>query len=313
MKMLTKLRAGATTGVTFAALSLALFLTSGTAQADAGVFGLCLSASSIGGTSSTYNGGTCSASYGAAGTFTASGAGAGHTGTGFPSGGVTATDSGGNASAFGDIASGILRDKAVGIGQAFANTILDDTLHFIITDSATTANITVTAHMGGTNTGTGSYGDSMTLLFGGASFGWSTTSNPPQFGTKCGGCAPLGWVSTSFTNETASGFDFTGVYQLNTANLTTMNPFVNLGLSVGCTVETCDYSNTGTINLILPSDVKYTSDSGVFLTAVPATVPEPSSWTLLSGGLMLAGYLMRKRNRAGSSRDGAPPEHRASL
>jgi hypothetical protein len=47
----------------------------------------------------------------------------------------------------------------------------------------------------------------------------------------------------------------------------------------------CDYSNTGQLSLMLPSDVTYTSASGVFLTQAASSAPEPSSLLLIGLGL----------------------------
>lgn len=59
-----------------------------------------------------------------------------------------------------------------------------------------------------------------------------------------------------------------------------------------------NYQNTGTIKLILPPGVTYTSDSGVFLTG--GAVPEPSAWALMLAGVGGVGAMMRMRRRTAS-------------
>ncbi len=54
----------------------------------------------------------------------------------------------------------------------------------------------------------------------------------------------------------------------------------------------CDFK--AKLTLSVPTAVTYTSDSGVFLTGVP----EPATWTLLTGGLGFLGAATRRRRAA---------------
>jgi hypothetical protein len=58
-----------------------------------------------------------------------------------------------------------------------------------------------------------------------------------------------------------------------------------------------NYQNTGTIKLILPPGVTYTSDSGVFLTGASA-VPEPTTWALMLAGFGGLGAALRVHRRS---------------
>jgi len=71
---------------------------------------------------------------------------------------------------------------------------------------------------------------------------------------------------------------------------------MQLSLSTDCFKAICGFDHTGTIGLVLPSDVSFTSDSGVFLSA--AAVPEPAS-----SALLLAGSGSAVRSRAGAQRE----------
>jgi hypothetical protein len=62
---------------------------------------------------------------------------------------------------------------------------------------------------------------------------------------------------------------------------------------------TCDFGNTQTVALSLPTNVSFTSASGVFLSAgnPSITVPEPESITLLAFSLIGFSAARRKNNQ----------------
>lgn len=101
-----------------------------------------------------------------------------------------------------------------------------------------------------------------------------------------------GWVSSQIVAESPNSFIFNGVYALDGVSSTVP---VLVELQTQCLEQaSCDFSNTGAISFALPSNVTFTSDSGVFLTQ---TTPEPASWGMMLGGLLLVagGVVRRKR------------------
>jgi hypothetical protein len=60
---------------------------------------------------------------------------------------------------------------------------------------------------------------------------------------------------------------------------------------------TCDFGNTQTVALSLPTNVSFTSASGVFLSAadLTAAAPEPEFITLFISGLIAFGALCGNR------------------
>lgn len=100
------------------------------------------------------------------------------------------------------------------------------------------------------------------------------------------------WASANFVSSSPNDGVFQGVYAL--VGSTVVLP-LTLSLVVDCEDGcTADFSNTGMIGLSLPSNVSFTSASGVFLTATP----EPSSWTMmLIGGAGVVIGIARRRTR----------------
>jgi hypothetical protein len=91
-----------------------------------------------------------------------------------------------------------------------------------------------------------------------------------------------GWNAFSFTNSTQTGFDFTGTLTVSDGEVVPIQFLQQIECGDG---TICDYSDTAQMSLILPSDVTYTSASGVFLTQEPVSTPEPSSVMLLAAGI----------------------------
>ncbi len=125
-----------------------------------------------------------------------------------------------------------------------------------------------------------------------ASAGWSKTSyasfvqNAPFYENR-GDAALSGgsWVQNS-----RNLMQFDGWLDIVGASAT-INP--TLFLSVNCDIGlVCDYGSTAKFSFVgLPASVSYSSDSGVFLTAVP----EPQSWAMLLAGMVALGLVARRR------------------
>jgi hypothetical protein len=103
-----------------------------------------------------------------------------------------------------------------------------------------------------------------------------------------------GWVSQNIISESADSFIFSGVYALSGSS--DVLP-IELELKAECQGDaSCDLSHTGAVGFTLPSNVTFTSQSGVFLTQPLTTAtPEPSYAAVI--GLGIGGIVMLTRRR----------------
>jgi len=200
-----------------------------------------------------------------------------------------------------DLSAGVLRAfvGASSGGRGIAGAQMKDNLTFQVLAGGTSS-ITVTAHLDGSfmPNELRNYGLSQSMnlsFFGQASFsqvaGKVNPTSPYYFGNNgaSGYSPPSGWQSYSFSNQSASGFDFVGTLAVTDGQ----RMGLNFNLGVDCQEAVCDFGSTGRIGFILPSNVRFTSDSGVFLTA--GAIPEPETWALMLGGLALVGGVARRR------------------
>jgi hypothetical protein len=194
-----------------------------------------------------------------------------------------------SSSAAADLSSGTLEALDAGTvgGQASSVVELFDTLTFTVAGAAgsTMTTIGFNAALEGSDPDTGISNIDFALVVGqgaqgstDAAFSYNTFSPPITV-------AELGWTSESVSSATLFSFGFQGTV---TGQGATFADTIDLKLSITCTSETCDYSHTGMVTLNLPSNVTFTSASGVFLTSQQSEVPEPTSAAMALAGLIAA-------------------------
>jgi hypothetical protein len=197
--------------------------------------------------------------------------------------------------------------QGVGYGVAQSEAIASDTLHFTIAGATGSTVTPITVHW--KMDGSWSYNPNAWSgeVYGGLILGGTVradmagdNTHPLAFVTAYGRTGESGWASSSYASDTFTNIDFTGVYNL-------VGPSVDLPMYLSLFVNpagglypdgytavgtTIDFSNTGAVTLDLPSNVSFTSDSGVFLT------PEPMTLLLLGLGLGRLTLAGRRKNTA---------------
>ena len=195
--------------------------------------------------------------------------------------------------------SGCCSGQDGGHGVSYAENT--DVLHFDIAGAGagTTTVIGVSFHVHGNMDAFTPLGDSeggltAVLALGGGFFEGSVNSGPNAYTPSFSEAGQTGgWLTDSVTQNAPGDFTFNATYGLTGASQ-------DLGvveyLEASCGNGTaCDYAHTGTIAFSLPSNVTFTSDSGVFLTG---GVPEPATWALMLVGTAGLGAVLRRRRDA---------------
>jgi MYXO-CTERM domain-containing protein len=236
-------------------------------------------------------------------------------GAGLTSGALTVTDvysptgGVGISTTYANLVQGVLKDysnaqgpEIPGFGytrlRAVSTSGFEDTAHFTITDASPMVTVTLNAHLDGTNGNEG--GDPLAHYSVVQEFGYDTTvlgcwqSTGPSssaFG-KCTG----GTIPAVYTNQAATGFDATATFQVSTASAHLIWATLQTDCSEGML---CDYGHTATFSFTLPSDVTFTSDSGLF-SQLPASSPTPEPGTAALVVVALGGLWRWRRHKAKS-------------
>ncbi len=196
----------------------------------------------------------------------------------------------------------------VGSGQAGGHGVSTagayDTLHFSVggATAQTITTIAVAFHVHGATDAFTPAGDSVAILstvlqLGGGYFQGNILSNGSTnyLPVLSEGPPPSGWLTESLSPDGPGNFTFHGTLALTGA---TQDLGVVEYLYANCGDGTsCDYAHTASVSFTLPSNVTYTSDSGVFLTQPAGGVPEPTTWTLMLAGAAAIGATLRNRRR----------------
>ena len=219
----------------------------------------------------------------------------------------------GSASAAADLATGQVHLYAsgkvsggdTGVG-ANAKAVLSDTLHFTVAgaNASTVTLIPVGFTVAGTFNGSSpafysggslyygfQFGDARAYEFG--DYGAGTVNYPaggsPTYAFPDSGPLTAGWQSFSVSSYDPSDTRVSGVYAITGASADIPISFY-LEIRAGGNV-TLDYSNGSGVSIGQVDGVSFTSDSGVFLSAVP----EPDTWALMLAGFAVLGGLARRR------------------
>jgi len=186
-------------------------------------------------------------------------------------------------------------------GQSDSSSELNDRLHFRIAGASadTTTLIGVSLTLGGLISGSSGYaGVSTQLNFGNAYLVDNILASPASLPHISSTYAP-GWSSYSFSSNAPDLITFNGVYALN-------GPQVDLAFVAAVGAESSlgmSYDYIQQLQLTgLPSNVTYTSDSGVFLTSALAPTPEPGTIALFGAGLAALALLPSVKSRDGHQR-----------
>ena len=116
-------------------------------------------------------------------------------------------------------------------------------------------------------------------------------------GASCSSSSNLGGpiydVTVCGTGAGAYSYDFSLPFEISNLD---RDINVQASASVGTVGSgVADFGRTASLGLTLPAGLSYTSDSGVFLSERPSTVPEPATLGLLAAAIGLLGAATRGR------------------
>lgn len=207
------------------------------------------------------------------------------------------------SSASANLGTGILRATAITSvgGVATTSSLLKDYVTFSVAGGGS-AQIQLNLHLDGRIAGTGpninfiSAGrDDLNFGLGAAGFGFTGESNGNGNSFVHGGTTSSslsGFDSYKFSNESVTGFDFTGLLTVQDGQTSLLFDDLILDCQGGAS---CDFSNTSKLGLTLPKNVTFTSASGVLLTSVPSSVPEPGTFAIGLPLIGLAACIWRRK------------------
>lgn len=179
------------------------------------------------------------------------------------------------------------------VGGADASTVTNIVVKFQLDGSLTTP----AAH-GANGLGTPRASITNNFGFGGASglVGFEQTAANNSLEILNTRSNQTGWVSYSWDVISPGITQFTGVYALS--GISQVLGISNSLSAYASTGASFSYGNTSALSFVLPSNVTFTSASGVFLSAlnpVNSAVPEPATWAMMIFGFGLAGVSLRRR------------------
>jgi hypothetical protein len=227
---------------------------------------------------------------------------------------ASTSDSGINhssTSAYADLASGSVHATQENSGttqygaQGSASALWHDTLTFTAAgasaDTVTTVHVdfVVDGAMYSPTGGDSSFGDMATSLSIGGYDARAIVSYRPgdAFAVAAPDTYPSAWGGVwTVSGDVAKTLSFSGdITFLGASALLPIAMDMELDCAYGMM---CDYADTGKVSFVLPSNVSYTSESGVFLSdaGIPvAAVPEPETWALMLAGFATVGGFARRR------------------
>jgi hypothetical protein len=220
---------------------------------------------------------------------------------GLTSGTLDLSSQSGVADVSGSLATGathLYSSTALGNAPTESNTITNigmiDGLTFSVLGGGS-ADVTLTyvldGFLGATDPSEPSYSSEIKYFIGTADMDWTGASNIN--GTQVGTSETSGFNTFTYTNNTASGFQFQGTFTVTNGESLQLFYLQTMNCNFG---QVCDFSNTGQMGLSLPAGVSFTSDSGLFLTqSEGSAVPEPGSLLLMGLGIVAMGWFGRRQ------------------